>query len=69
MKKHFPLIAALLVLAVVLSSGVSHAEWTPLLAAADFDGIRDDMLTMVAGVISILLIVVGLGFLIKSLVK
>jgi hypothetical protein len=51
------------------SACVAHAEWTPLIAATDFDGIRDDMVTMVAGVVAIMLIVVGLGFLVKSLVR
>lgn len=40
-------------------------EWTPLVQATYFDGIRADMLTSTAGVISLVLIVVGVGLLIR----
>ncbi len=43
----------------------AHAEWVSLIPANMFDGIRTDLLTTVAGIVSCLLIVVGLGILYK----
>jgi hypothetical protein len=43
--------------------------WTPLIAASDFTGIQTDLLTTATGMVSILLIVVGLGFLLRALFK
>lgn len=40
--------------------------WTPLIAGADFDGIRADVLTTATGIISVVLIVVGLAILIRA---
>lgn len=40
-------------------------EWTPLIQATYFDGIRTDLLTTVAGIVGCLLIVVALGILYK----
>ncbi len=40
-------------------------EWTPLIKASYFTGIRTDLLTTVAGIVSCILIVVGLGILYK----
>lgn len=40
-------------------------EWTPLIQASYFDGIRADLITTVGGIVSCLLIVVGLGILYK----
>lgn len=42
-------------------------DWTPLIAATDFNGIRADVLTTATGIISIVLIVVGLGILVRVL--
>lgn len=39
--------------------------WTPLIAAADFVGIRTDLMTAVTGYMSLALIVVGVGILWK----
>lgn len=40
-------------------------EWTPLITLSMFDGIRADLLTTVAGIVSLLLIVVGIGIIYK----
>lgn len=40
-------------------------EWDPLIQASYFTGIRTDLLTTVAGIVSCLLIVVALGILYK----
>lgn len=40
-------------------------EWKSLIQASYFTGIRTDLLTSVAGIVSCLLIVVGLGILLK----
>lgn len=45
------------------------SDWTPMIAPEDFDGIRTDVMTMVGGVISILLIVVGLAYLVRTISK
>lgn len=49
------------------NSSPVHAAWTPLIQASDFDGIRTDMLATASGIVTILLIIVGLGLLIRSL--
>ncbi len=36
-------------------------EWTPLIVAADFDGIKTDVMTCVAGLLSLAMIVVAVG--------
>lgn len=41
--------------------------WTPLITASDFLGIQTDVTTVAVGIISIMLIVVGIGILIKVL--
>lgn len=43
------------------------AAWTPLVALTDFDGIKTDVLTTSSGIVSILLIIVGIGLLVKVL--
>ena len=53
----------------LLVSSLAYADWTPLISSDDFTGMQDDMLTMVAGIVSIVLIVVGLGFLIRSMTR
>lgn len=45
----------------------SHAAWTPLIQASDFTGILTDMGTTVAGIVGMLLIVAGIGFVIRVL--
>jgi hypothetical protein len=40
-------------------------EWTPLIQSTYFEGIRTDLLTTVSGIVTCLLIVVGLGILYK----
>lgn len=52
---------------VLGSASVASAEYVPLITAAQFDGIRTDVGTVAAGIISICLIVVGLGLLVKCL--
>lgn len=41
--------------------------WTPLINTADFTGIMTDVGTTAAGIISVVLVVLGLGILIKVL--
>jgi hypothetical protein len=42
-------------------------EWTSLISATDFTGLRADVLSTAGGIISILLIVVGIGIIYKVL--
>lgn len=41
--------------------------WTPLITTSDFTGIQTDVTTTAAGIVAILLIIVGIGLLIKVL--
>lgn len=41
--------------------------WVPLIQASDFLGIQTDVTTVATGIIAIMLIVVGIGILIKVL--
>ena len=41
--------------------------WTPLIQASDFLGIQTDVTTVAVGIISLMLVVVGIGILIKVL--
>lgn len=41
--------------------------WTPLITSADFTGIQADIGTTAAGIVSILLIIIGIGLLVKVL--
>lgn len=62
-------IAFLLVfsLTVLLIPALSFAEWTPLIASTDFAGIHADVLTTAAGILSILLVILGIGILVRVL--
>lgn len=44
-------------------------NWTPLITSAAFDGIHADLITAVGGILSLVLIVVGLGVLIKAFIN
>ena len=61
--------ALALVPAALVFSWVSPAwaVWTPLITAADFTGIRTDLLTAVAGIIGLFFIILGVGILYKVL--
>lgn len=43
----------------------SFASWTPLVSPTDFDGIKADVTTLAVGIVSVMLIVIGIGVLIK----
>lgn len=45
----------------------SAATWTPLIASADFDGIKSDVLTSAGGCLAVLLVILGVGMLLKIL--
>lgn len=53
--------------AFVVLPATAFSEWTPLISASDFTGIRTDILTAVAGLMSVILIVLGVGILIRVL--
>ncbi len=44
-------------------------EWTPLVTTTMFDGIRADMLTATGGIMTLVLIVVGGGILVRVLMR
>lgn len=43
--------------------------WTPLINSSDFAGIQTDVLTTAVGIISVVLIVLGIGILIRVLAR
>lgn len=63
MKKRLLKLLVLLGLAV---PSLAHAEWTPLISSTMFDGIKADLLTMVAGIVTIFFIILGLVMLMRA---
>lgn len=63
----FVLAFALLVGLYLVSPAPALAAYTSLISATDFNGIQTDVLTTASGIIAILLIIVGLGILVKVL--
>jgi len=54
----------ILILVGITSPSYAFAEtWTPMIAATMFDGIRSDMVLLVGGMITLFLIVLGVGML------
>ncbi|BCS53909.1 hypothetical protein [Geobacter sp. SVR] len=43
--------------------------WTPLVTSTMFDGIHADMLTTSGGILSVLLIILGIGLIVKVLAR
>lgn len=41
--------------------------WTPLILSSDFSGISTDVQTVAAGIVGIMIIVVGIGILVRVL--
>ena len=41
-------------------------EWTPMLSATFFDGVRADLIVAVGGILSLVLIILGLAILTKA---
>ncbi|WP_319548092.1 hypothetical protein [Desulfogranum marinum] len=41
-------------------------EWTPMISSAFFDGVRADLLVAVSGILSLVLIILGLAILTKA---
>ena len=61
------ILAPVFVFASAFKGSLAMAAYTPLIVSTDFDGIRFDVLTVAGGVISILLVIVGLALLMKTL--
>jgi hypothetical protein len=65
LKKHFALLAGL---GFLLPSRVFATEtWAPLITAEHFTGIKADTLLAVGGILTIILIIAGLGILMRVL--
>ena len=41
-------------------------EWTPMISSVFFDGVRADLLVAVSGILSLVLIILGLAILVKA---
>jgi len=52
---------------IIIPASSVYAEWVPIIAAADFEGVKTDVLTAVGAVMSIVLIVAGAGILIRMI--
>ncbi len=63
MKKILAVLGALF----CLPSVAGAVTWTSLINSTDFDGVRADVLTTAGGVISVVLVVLGLGILVRVL--
>lgn len=50
-------------LTALLVPAQAFAQWTPLITSSVFEGPRTDMLTAVGGIITLLLIIAGIGYL------
>jgi len=62
--------SALTMLVIIVMRPITvSADWTPLVTSSMFDGIRADTLTAVGGIMSVLLIVLGVGILIRVLTR
>jgi hypothetical protein len=59
----------LLMVALLAHAASAFAEWTPLINADDFSGIQADVMTVSGGIISVVLIIVGISYLVRALVK
>jgi hypothetical protein len=59
----------LLAFLTVLSPATVFAEWTPLITASDFTGINTDLLTTASGILGLVVIVLGIGILIRAMVR
>jgi len=52
---------------VPLIRSPAYAAWTPLVTADSFSGIQADVLTCAGGIVSVLLVLLGIGLLVKTL--
>lgn len=59
---------AVMVAIVTMITAPAFAEWTPLINSADFTGIRTDLGTAVAGVITLVLIVFGVMMMVRTMI-
>lgn len=48
---------------------LAHAEWTPLISSSNFSGIQTDLTTAAAGILACIVIVLGIGLLLRALMK
>ena len=55
-----------LVLPIIMTPMTALAEWTPLIHAIDFDGIKVDLTTAAGGLITLCLVVLGVGLLVRQ---
>jgi hypothetical protein len=66
MKKLLRLIlAAIGILGILGNSAI--AAWTPLVSSGDFTGINTDLTTIATGVVTLALVLVGIGFIVKGM--
>jgi hypothetical protein len=47
--------------------GLAYADWTPLVTSGSFTGITTDVGTVAVGIISVSVILCGLGLIVRSL--
>lgn len=59
----FQLIITSVLVNMLMVIGIVQAAWTPLITSDSFTGIQTDVLTTATGVMSVILIVLGIGIL------
>lgn len=57
----------LFILCTLIRAPAAYAEWTPLVTSDMFTGVQTDILTAATGILSVVLIVLGIGILIRVL--
>ena len=67
MKIGLILVLMSLCLLVVAAPCLAAISYTPLISSTDFAGVTTDTLTTAVGIITVLLVIVGLGILVKVL--
>ena len=65
MKKELAVIVVFFAVLLVLGIMTNAYAWTPLIQASDFLGIQSDVLTTATGIISVVLIVLAVGIIVK----
>jgi hypothetical protein len=63
----FMFVVCLVVTLSLFTAAPALAVWTPLIASSDFTGIQTDVLTACAGILAVMLVIVGVGLLIRIL--
>ncbi len=62
-------VGLVLVCSTLFLINTALAEYTPLISSDTFDGIRADVWSAASGIISVVLVILGVGILVKVFMK